>query len=120
LKLGIDSNFITGEESVRIFDAIPSMAKIPAYITGFVDSRIEYDNLPYGGRRTPTKFIIETWNGRIQAGDMGRIALAEGIRDVVKVEFEQIQKFSHESGYLFNTGSLIWSREEWRKRMALI
>ena len=118
-KLGTDNNFITGEESTRIYDAIPSMSKIHAYITGFVRSSFPFLDLPYTGRKTPTKFVINCWNGQIKSGDIARIASAEH-RNINKIEFEQIQKFSHDNGYLFNTGSLLWKPEDWQTMLALI
>ena len=120
LKLGIDNNFISGEESTRIYDAIPSMSKIPAYVTGFVRSGDSFLDLPYAGRRTPSKFFVTSWKGQVKSGDLARIASTEGIININKIEFEQIQKFSHDNGYLFNTGSLLWERGEWNNQLALI
>ena len=112
LSKGQSVGAITAQESAEIYDGLPSFTAIPAYICGFVKRDIPYDDLPYTGKKGRRNFTITGWRGRIQQGDMDRIKNNEDISGSVK--FEGIGEFSHENGYLFNTGNLLWSDTHWQ------
>jgi hypothetical protein len=112
LSKGQSVGAITAQESAEIYDGLPSFTAIPAYICGFVKRDIPYDDLPYTGKKGRKNFTITGWRGRIQQGDMDRIKNNEDISGSVK--FEGIGEFSHENGYLFNTGNLLWSDTHWQ------
>ena len=65
------------------------------------------------GKRGRIHFTIKSWNGPIRSGDLDKIKEHEGISGTVK--FEGIGTFSHDSGYLFNSGSLLWGEPDWKK-----
>ena len=111
LKVGIDVGSLSNEEADDLFDKLPSFTPITAYICGFVKSNARYANLSYAGKMGRLHFKIQAWNGPINSGDLDRIKVLESVPR--SINFEGIGKFSHESGYLFNTGNLSWTLEEW-------
>jgi hypothetical protein len=60
-------------------------------------------------------FMVQTWGGPLQAGDLEKIAAIEGITGQVK--FEGIGEFSHSNAYLFNCGQLRWQAQDWQKHV---
>jgi hypothetical protein len=66
--------------------------------------------LPYEGRKGTKNFTIDGWKGERRPGDLDAIRAKES---AAKAEFERIGKFSHELGFLFNTGSLEWDTTAW-------
>ncbi|HET7673077.1 MAG TPA: hypothetical protein VFK11_01010 [Candidatus Saccharimonadales bacterium] len=113
LKKGVEVGSINDEEASVLYDNLPTFEDIPAYIVGFAIKDKKYSTLSYAGKKGRTRFIINEWNGPIFPGDSESIKHRESISG--KVEFEGIGKFSHESGYLFNTGSLLWQDSDWKK-----
>ena len=112
LKLGISNGHIDETEARRINEIIPDLKRIPAYVCGIADARVEYDQLPYGGHKGTKNFKIDAWKGERKIGDLEEIRKREG---AAKAEFERIGVFSHEVGYLFNTGSLEWTSSSWNE-----
>ena len=115
LKRGIDMGCLTTEESNNLFDKLPSFKPIPAYICGFVLKEGSYSNIPYTGKKGRKNYTITGWNGKIGPGDIETIKRRENITGSIK--FEGIGSFAHDSGYLFNTGNLIWKNEDWEEVM---
>jgi len=115
LKKGMEVGSLNQVEAQSLYDQLPTFEPVPAYITGFVPSDLEFKELDYKGRRGRTRFTITGWNGPIRAGDIELVREKEGVSGMPP--FEGIGKFSHESGYLFNTGSLLWKDEDWQKRI---
>jgi hypothetical protein len=111
LRKGTEQGLITEQESDEIWNVLPSFRQIPAYITGFVMRDYPYRNLSYDGKKGRLHFTVTSWNGPIAAGDTDRIKKKERIKG--DVQFEGIGKFTHDSGYLFTTGKLLWSKEDW-------
>jgi hypothetical protein len=110
LKLGVEKGHIDESESQRINDEIPDLKRIPAYVCGVADARTSYDDLPYQGRKGTKNFTIDGWKGERRPGDLDAIRTKE---TAAKAEFERIGKFSHDLGFLFNTGSLEWGVTVW-------
>lgn len=102
---------MTDQESESLFNQLPSFKPIPAYICGFVKKNAQYSSLSYEGKKGRKNFTITGWNGPIQNGDLEKIKQLEHIQG--KVKFEGIGEFSHDSGYLFNTGNLLWDDTHW-------
>lgn len=113
LKRGQEAGVLTEQESEELFNCLPSFKPIPAYICGFVKKETQYLPLSYGGRIGRKNFTITEWNGPIKPGDLEKVKESKNIPG--KVAFEGIQKFSHDNGYLFNMGNLLWNDNEWEK-----
>lgn len=111
LKRGEDVGSLTSEESAKLFDSLPSFKPIPAYICGFVCKDFEYKSLDYSGKKGRLNYKILSWKGPINPGDLERIKTGENVSG--KVTFEGIGDFAHDKGYLFNTGNLLWKRNDW-------
>ena len=114
LKRGEDMGSLTKEESGIIYDKLPVFKPIPAYICGFVRKTDKYSNLSYSGSKGRMHFKIHQWNGPINPGDLDTVKAKEGLLDKGKVQFEGIGEFSHDKGYLFNTGNLLWKEDDWK------
>ncbi|MHB8710192.1 MAG: hypothetical protein ACYC6X_01405 [Minisyncoccota bacterium] len=112
LKVGQDIGLLTTDESTEIYNELPTFKPIPAYISGFVLREPGYPTSSYGGRKGRLHYKIKSWAGPISASDLEKIKETEHVTG--RVEFEGIGKFSHDRGYLFNTGSLLWKEEDWR------
>jgi hypothetical protein len=110
LRLAVVKGHIDQTEASRIDDQIPSLKRIPAYLCGIADARTTYGALPYEGRKGTKNFTIDGWKGERRPGDLDAIRAKES---AAKAEFERIGKFSHELGFLFNTGSLEWDTTAW-------
>jgi hypothetical protein len=113
LKRGEDVGSLTKEESQSLFDRLPAFKPIPAYVCGFIKKSDDHGPLSYGGKKGRKNYKITSWNGPIKDGDIAKIKSLEKVDG--KVIFEGINEFSHEEGYLFNTGNLLWREKEWRK-----
>jgi len=111
LKYGQNSGCLSKDEADDIFSQLPGFSSIPAYICGFVKKDYDYKKLSYTGCKGQKHYTIKTWNGPICKDDLKTIKEKENVTGNVK--FENIGKFSHTSGYLFNTGSLLWQDDEW-------
>ena len=112
LRRGEMIGALTSDEADEIYADLPSFTPIPAYICGFVPRDIAYQPLAYQGKRGKKNYTIHGWNGPISPGDLERIKLNEQISGYI--QFEGIGQFSHNKGYLFNTGSLLWRTEDWQ------
>ena len=115
LREGINEGELTKEEAEKLFEDLPTFSKIPAYIAGFVLKEDNYEDLPYGGRMPISVFTIDSWRGPRPPDHLKRIRDREKLPASAKVEFKNIKKFSHDNGYLFNTGNLLWEKKDWRK-----
>jgi len=111
LKVGQDIGLLTEDESINLYNQLPTFKPIPAYISGFVLREPGYPTNSYGGRKGRLHYKITSWSGPITASDLQKIKETEHVTG--KIEFEGIGKFSHDRGYLFNTGSLLWKKEDW-------
>ncbi|KKW39423.1 MAG: hypothetical protein UY89_C0023G0007 [Parcubacteria group bacterium GW2011_GWA1_54_9] len=111
LKVGQDIGLLTTDESTNIYNELPTFKPIPAYISGFVLREPGYPVSSYGGRKGRLHYKITSWSGPINTSDLEKIRETEHVTG--KIEFEGIGKFSHDRGYLFNTGSLLWKEEDW-------
>jgi len=115
LKKGIELGALNQEEADILFDNLPLFQPIPAYIAGFAIKDKRYKDLDYSGKKGRKNYNIESWNGEMKSGDLQRIKEKEGISTNGKVKFEGIGDFSHENGYLFNVGNLLWKKDDWEK-----
>jgi hypothetical protein len=113
LKKAVDVGAFTQEIADSVYAGLPSFRPIPAYICGFALSRNTYNTLQYEGKKGRKNFTINKWNGPINSGDLDLIKNKENIQGLIK--FEGIGEFSHENGYLFNTGNLKWQPHEWEE-----
>ena len=112
---GIEEGKLTDEEAEKLFKKLPSFSDIPAYITGFVLKKADYKDLPYEGRMGRKHYTIHSWNGARLPGDLERIKVKEDLSTDGQVKFKNIKKFSHDKGYLFNTGNLLWEKTDWEQ-----
>jgi len=113
LKRGIEVGALTDKESEDLFANLPTFRPIPAYICGFVPKNKKYESLSYDGKKGRKNYTITSWNGPISPGDLDVLKDNEGVSGSVK--FEGIGTFAHDSGYLFNTGNLLWGKADWKK-----
>lgn len=113
LKRGEDLGCISKETSAQMFSRLPDFSPIPAYICGFVKKSADYALISYRGKKGNKHYTIGSWCGPIKSGDLEKIKQREKITGNIK--FSGIGKFSHENGYLFNAGSLLWSKDDWEK-----
>lgn len=113
LKRGEEIGLLNSDESAQLYDSLPTFAPIPAYICGFIPRNVDYQNLSYMGKKGRKHFTITSWNGPINPGDLDKIRQKEDVSGNVK--FSGIGQFSHDKGYLFNIGSLLWKNEDWMK-----
>lgn len=112
-KRGIEFGILTPLQADALSAQLPRFTNIPAYICGFAIRDTPYNDLPYGGKKGTIHYTVTSWRGPIFAGDLARIRQRENIKGQIK--FEGIGRFSHDSGYLFNTGNLLWQRHDWQK-----
>jgi len=113
LKKGIDSGAINQKEADILYDNLPHFEPVPAYISGFTIKDKIYDDLSYFGKKGRKNYTITGWNGEIKAGDLQKIKAKENV--IGSIKFQGIDEFSHESGYLFNTGNLLHTKSDWEK-----
>jgi hypothetical protein len=115
LRKGIEIGVLDEGEANVLFNLLPEFQPIPAYICGFAPRDMEYLDLPYVGKKGIKHFTVSKWRGAIRTGDLELIAERENLPKGGNVKFEGIGRFSHDSGYLFNVGSLNWRHEEWQQ-----
>ncbi len=115
LKRGEEVGALTAAESSSLFDRLPTFQPIPAYICGFVSQHTPYQPLPYTGKHGRLNYTVTGWNGPISPTDLEQIRTREGVMG--KIAFEGIGTFSHDKGYLFNTGNLLWREEDWAEQL---
>ena len=111
LKIGEEIGSLTPKEAEALFDSLPSFKPIPAYVCGFALKGRGYERLSYTGKKGSKNYNISSWNGPILPGDLERVKEKEHVAG--KVSFDGIGSFAHDSGYLFNTGSLLWRDTDW-------
>jgi len=70
-----------------------------------------YQPLSYNGKAGRKNYKIMSWRGAIAHGDLEAIKSRENVQGTVA--FEGIGNFTHDSGWLFNTGSLRWEKHDW-------
>jgi hypothetical protein len=112
LKRGQEVGSLSSAESEALFNSLPSFKPIPAYICGFASSSDKFNKLSYVGKLGKKHYNIHSWNGPIQSGDLELLKKKEKVPGQVK--FSAIGEFSHDSGYLFNSGNLHWTDEDWQ------
>lgn len=115
LKIGESIGSLTKEESLELFDKLPTFKPIPAYMCGHVRSNADYSKLSYTGKKGRIHYTIKSWNGPREIDDLEVIAKREDLSSNGKVKFESIGQFNHQTGYLFNTGNMLWKKEDWDK-----
>lgn len=112
LPVGQKVGAISSEESLQIYDHLPTFSPIPAYIVGFVKTdSISKDEYKYAGTKGRLNYSINSWIGKYKLSNLLEIKGKEKVTG--KVEFAGIKKFSHDNSYLFNTGALEWSQAGW-------
>ena len=111
LKRGKDVGSLSEDEANTLFETLPSFRPIPAYICGFIQRQGTYRSLDYAGKKGRINYTILSWNGPINPGDIRAIKDREKVTG--KIAFEGIGKFTHDAGFLFNTGNLMWKSEDW-------
>ena len=118
LKIGEEVGSLTKTESEELYESLPSFTPIMAQICGFVSKSKKYEVLSYSGSKGRKNYMVHEWNGPILAGDLEKIKELENISG--KVSFAGIGEFSHDQGYLFNTGNLLWNKADWGKVISAI
>ena len=113
LKKGVEVGSLNDSEAQTLFDRLPTFAPIPAYICGFTLKDETYSELSYQGKKGRKHYKVSSWRGPINPGDLDRIKEREGITGDVK--FLGIENFSHDKGYLFNAGNLLWELADWKQ-----
>ncbi len=111
LRYGEEEEFLNSNESKEIYQWLPSFKPIIAYMCGFVLKSSSYSHMSYEGKKGNKNYTITAWNGPITKGDLDKIKFNENIGGDVK--FKSIEKFNHDNGYLFNTGNLLWKKNDW-------
>lgn len=114
LKKGVDVGSINLEEADELYDSLPSFTNIPAYICGFVMNK-PYSTLPYGGKAGRNIFTVTSWNGFYNKDqDLKELIEIEKVKKpgINTAKFQGIGNFAH-SGYVFNTGNLLWTKQDW-------
>ena len=109
LKRAVEKGYFTKQTADNFFNTIPNLNTIPAYITGFVKSA-NYD-YEYKGKKGRKHYTITSWKGKYQKSFLEQIKKKESIEGNIK--FAGINKFSHDSAYIFNTGNLKWLESDW-------
>ena len=115
LKKGEEVGVLSSEESLTLYNSLPNFSPIPAYICGFVKKDQAFKDLPYEGKKGRIHYTITSWNGARKQGDLEEIKAQEKISGKGEVSFLNIGKFAHNTGYLFNTGNLLWQASDWKK-----
>lgn len=114
LKIGLEEKFLTQQEADEIYSDIPDFKPIPSYITGFAVRDEEDGNFIYGGNLGRTHFTINSFKGLLPGNYEEQIKLKEGMTGG-RVKFESIGEFSSTGRYVFNTGNLTRTYDEWKK-----
>ena len=115
LKKGVDVGSINLDEADELYNSLPSFTNIPAYICGFVMNNKSYPTLPYGGKAGRNIFTVTSWNGLYNKDqDLKELIEIEKVKKsgINTAKFQGIGNFAH-SGYVFNTGNLLWTKQDW-------
>ncbi len=113
LRVGLEGNFLTQEESEQIWQDIPRFKPVPAYITGFALRDFSYKPLDYEGHMAKLHYTIHTFRGLLPRDYREQISKKEKVPKGGKVKFESIEEFSKSDRFLFNTGSILRTRVDW-------
>ncbi len=119
LPAGISGNYLTQKEADEIWNDIPAFKPIPAYITGFAIRDINYLPLDYAGHKGRIHYKINEYRGLVPANYKAQIRSLEKLNVNAKVDFESIGDFSSNK-FVFNTGSLKRTNEEWKDLVTII
>ena len=135
---GKELEILKQNEIDSIKRSINPLKEIPIYISGFAQGKV-HDNkvLPYSGRKSKDikqkngvikrgGYTVWSWNGPYKeenleislTGEEEKISDVERIKDIEKasmVRLGGIGSLSKGDRYLFNTGSLLYKKEEWEK-----
>ncbi|MDO8645717.1 MAG: hypothetical protein Q7R42_03940 [Candidatus Planktophila sp.] len=114
LKVGLEGNFLTPDESEQILNDIPDFKPISAYIAGFALRDFDYLPLDYDGHMAKIHFTIHTYKGLLPRNYREQIKEREGVSAKGNVKFESINEFSSTDRFLFNTGSIMKTKSEWQ------
>ena len=120
LKAGLDGNFLTQVESDQIWNDIPAFKPIPAYISGYAMRDYNYKTLDYEGHMAKLHYTIHTYRGLLPRDYKEQVKLLERVTSRGNVKFESIGDFSSSDRFLFNTGSINRTMEEWKKTVSRI
>ena len=114
LKRAIEKGYFDKSEAGDFFDNIPDLKKVPAYISGFVFTKnFQSDQYKYEGRKGIKHYTIVSWEGKYNSSFLKDIKEQKRIKGDIK--FQGINRFSHNSAYIFNTGKLKWKDSDWQK-----
>ncbi len=113
LKVGLDGNYLTQKESDQIWEDIPKFKSIPAYITGYAIRDYPYEPLDYEGHMAKLHYTIHTFRGLLPRDYREQISKKEKVPSRGKVKFESIEEFSKSDRFLFNTGSILRTHDDW-------
>lgn len=111
LKRAIEKGYFKKHEADNFFDAIPNLDAIPAYITGFVKSDKFQSEYEYEGNKGRKHYTITSWKGKYKRSFLKKIKKEKSIEG--DIMFQGIKKFSHDDAYIFNTGNLNYSSDDW-------
>ena len=113
LSRAVEKGYFNHQEACAFFSEIPDLKQIPAYIAGFVNSKeFRSEKYEYTGKKGHKHYTIESWKGKYERRFLQNIRERECVKEDIK--FRGINKFSHDSAYIFNTGSLKWSDSDWQ------
>lgn len=115
LQRAVESGFLTSVEADSLFSQLPQFTNIPAYICGFATHDDVSVKPTHTGKKGVKHYTITAWRGPLSDSALEVIRRQEGVDGQIK--FEGIGRFSHHSGFLFNTGNLLWEHVDWEKRV---
>jgi len=118
LKAGLEGDYLTVEESEQIWNDLPTFRPLPAYIAGFAERDRDYSALDYVGRLALKHYTIYEFRGLLSGNWEEQIRKAAKVPTSGQVKFESIGRFSGTDRFLFNTGSIHRTREEWQQLAA--
>ena len=113
LKRAIEKGWFNKDEAGAFFDNIPNLKQIPAYIAGFILTKnFKSNKYKYKGKKGIKHYTITSWSGRYNRSFLEDIKKQKDIKGDIK--FQGINRFSHDSAYIFNTGNLRWKESDWQ------
>ena len=114
LKRAIEKGYFKKQEAEAFFSEIPSLKEIPAYITGFVESKqFQSNKYEYKGKKGSKHYTITSWKGEYKKDFLNEVKKKYNVTG--DIQFQGIKEFSHQSAYIFNAGSLSWKKYDWKK-----
>ncbi len=115
LKVGLEGNYLSEKESEQIWNDIPEFTQVPAYISGFAIRDFPYTALDYEGHKARKHFTIHAYRGFLPANYEAEIIRKEALASGGKVKLLAIGELTSADKYLFNTGSILRTDQEWHK-----